>query len=337
MPMVTQQYCLPDLFAICRRKCSVNPHYERAGAESSAWVISQQLFPNKRRLAFVLGNNELLASRAYPRADYDRLRTCLDFINLLFVVDEISDEQSGEDALKTGLIVIKTMQDPSYADDSQVAKITREFRVRLLRHARPNFLRRFLKTWEDYAIAFAQEAELRENGQVLDVQAYTELRRENSGVRPCFHLIEYAAGSDIPDEVFANPTFEDLFLCALDMISWSNDLYSYNVEQSKGQDGNNIIRVLMEERNLSLQEACDYVGVYFQDLMDRFQSSRQKLPSWGVKTDKAVSDFLDGLENWVATNLEWSFLTQRYFGPSVAEVRQTRLVTLQPKVHGNSR
>ncbi|TFK50849.1 terpenoid synthase [Heliocybe sulcata] len=334
--MAPKQFRLPDLFSICRLKCTVNPHCEKAGIESATWVIEQQLFTDKKRLAFVLGSNELLASRAYPHANYERLRACLDFINLLFVVDEVSDAQSGHDAFKTGQTVIMAMKDPSYADDSKVAKITREFRTRLVRHAHPNFLRRFMESWEDYANAFAKEAELREKNKVLGIQAYTDLRRENSGVRPCFHLLEYASDADIPDEVFENLVFQGMCLCALDMISWSNDLYSYNVEQSKGQDGNNVVTVLMQEQGLHLQEACDYVGRHFEELYYRFHSGRRSLPSWGTTVDKAVATFVEGLEIWVATNLEWSFLTQRYFGPSVADVKRTRFVTLRPKVQRNS-
>ncbi|KZT22486.1 terpenoid synthase [Neolentinus lepideus HHB14362 ss-1] len=323
--MISQQFYLPDLFSICRYKCTVNPHCERAGAESAAWVIDQQLFTDKKRLAFVLGNSELLASRAYPHASYERLRTCLDFINLLFVVDEVSDAQSGKDALKTGWTVINAMKDPSNAESSKVAKTTREFRERLVADARPNFLRRFMKSWEDYANAFVKDAEL----------SYTHLRRENSGVCPCFHLLECAADTDIPVEVFEDAVFQDIFLCALDMISWSNDLYSYIVEQSKCQDGNNVITVLVQEKNLSLQEACDYVGEFFQKLYSRFQSGRQSLPSWGTAIDSAVAMFVDGLEIWVATNLEWSFLTERYFGPSFADVKKTWFVTLRHKVQQN--
>ncbi|EEB89001.1 hypothetical protein MPER_12957 [Moniliophthora perniciosa FA553] len=38
------------------------------------------------------------------------------------------------------------------------------------------------------------------------------------------------------------------------------DLYSYNMEQSKGHSGANIMTVLMKAKQCGIQEASDYVG-----------------------------------------------------------------------------
>lgn len=45
---------------------------------------------------------------------------------MLFVVDEISDDQNGKDASHTCLSFVETMRNPESDDDSVVAKITRE-------------------------------------------------------------------------------------------------------------------------------------------------------------------------------------------------------------------
>jgi hypothetical protein len=47
-------------------------------------------------------------------------------VNVLFVVDEISDEQSGKDVRNTCLSFVETMRNPDCDDDSVVAKITKE-------------------------------------------------------------------------------------------------------------------------------------------------------------------------------------------------------------------
>ena len=95
-------FVLPDLFAVCPLKGSTNPHYAKAARESSAWVDSYNLFTDRKRAYFIQGSNELLVSHTYPYAPYEQFRTCCDFVNLLFVVDEVSDEQDGEDARSTG-------------------------------------------------------------------------------------------------------------------------------------------------------------------------------------------------------------------------------------------
>lgn len=58
---------------------------------------------------------------------YEQFRTCCDFVNLLFVVDEVSDEQSGKDARATGEIFLNAMHDPEFDDESTLCSITKEF------------------------------------------------------------------------------------------------------------------------------------------------------------------------------------------------------------------
>ncbi len=76
-----------------------------------------------------------------------------------------------------------------------------------------------------------------------------------SGCKPCWALIEYAYNLDIPDEVMDHPILRNLGEAANDLVTWSNvsvfcpymrvqcmlticaraqDIFSYNVEQSKG-------------------------------------------------------------------------------------------------------
>ena len=47
-------------------------------------------------------------------------------VNLLFVFDELSDEQSGKDALETGQIFLNAMKDAQWDDHSKFSKMTKE-------------------------------------------------------------------------------------------------------------------------------------------------------------------------------------------------------------------
>ncbi|GLB40505.1 putative terpenoid synthase [Lyophyllum shimeji] len=333
MSPASKQFILPDLLATCPLQGGVNPHYEKGAAESRAWINSYNVFTDRKRAFFVLGSNELLVSHAYNYAGYEEFRTCCDFVNLLFVFDELSDEQSGKDALATGSIFLNAMKDPDWDDGSLFAKMTKEFRARFVRLARPKATARFLKLWESYCASVITEAELRERGEILDVTPFITLRRENSAVRLCYGLIEYCFGTDLPNVVFEDPTFMEIYWAAVDLVCWANDIYSYDMEQSKGISGNNIVTVLMAKRNMTLQEASDHVGAHCKELMDNFISAQARLPSWGSSVDSEVARYLQGLGCWVKGNLDWSFETQRYFGVRHLEIKETRLVTLRPREH----
>ena len=112
-----QKITLPDLLANCPFTLSVNPHYARCRAESSAWIESFNFFldPHKR-LAFYQADSERLCAYAYPYANYEGLRICCDFVNLLFTIDEISDTQTGEGAKATGDVFLDVFNGKEVVD-----------------------------------------------------------------------------------------------------------------------------------------------------------------------------------------------------------------------------
>ena len=70
--------------------------------------------------------------------------------------------------------------------------------------------------------AVEQQALDRHNGIVPELEAYIPVRRDTSGCKPCFALIEFAAGIDLPDEVVEHPTIAALEEATNDLITWSN-------------------------------------------------------------------------------------------------------------------
>ena len=225
------------------------------------------------------------------------------------------------------------------------------FRARLYKRAKPNCRRRFYHICADYIDAVGRVAEYRVQGKVLDLASYRELRRDNSAAYTCFELFEYALDIDLPDEVVEHPTFKNLQNWGCDLIWWANvslrrpdlipdlpidpppfqDIYSYDIERSRGLEGNNILTVLMAENGSNLQEAADRAGVLFGDIMNRFIAEREQLPSWGPDLDRDVSRYVDAIGDWIVGNLCWSFETRRYFGSSLEDVRRTGVVKLRPR------
>ena len=127
MTSVTGSFYLPDLLSLSVQfKGSTNPHWEKAAAESIAWVNSYNILTDRKRAFFTQCSIELLMSHTYPFASYDEFRTCCDFANLLFVIDEVSDEQNGEDARKMGSVCLNAIRHVDWDDGSALAKMTKE-------------------------------------------------------------------------------------------------------------------------------------------------------------------------------------------------------------------
>ena len=83
-------------------------------------------------------------------------------------------------------------------------------------------------------------------------------------------------------------------------LSRNQDIYSYDVEQSKGHTGNNIVTVLMNENGTSLQETADFIGDHCKGLVEKYISAKKQLsPSLG----KDAAKFIDALGSWMIGNL----------------------------------
>lgn len=76
------------------------------------------------------------------------------------------------------------------------------------------------------------------------------------------------------------------------------DIFSYNVEQSRG-DTHNMIVILMTYHGHTLQSAVDYVGDLCQQTIDSFCENKTKLPSWGPEIDDMVARYVQGLQDWI--------------------------------------
>jgi len=70
--------------------------------------------------------------------------------------------------------------------------------------------------------AVTQQSLDRARGDILDIESYISLRRDTSGCKPVFVLMEYAAGIDLPDEVADHPVIRDLNEATNDLVTWSN-------------------------------------------------------------------------------------------------------------------
>lgn len=231
-------------------------------------------------------------------------------------------------------IVMGCLRAPeTFKTSTRVGKMTKDFWRRVQLTGTPGMQRRFIDTFDLFFQAVTQQAKDRHSGDVQDLESYIALRRNTSGCKPCWALIEYAYGLDIPDVVMAHQSLEDMGEAANDIVTWSNDIFSYNVEQSRG-DTHNMVVIIMRTEGLAMQQAIDHVGELCNQCFDRFLAAKALLPSFdrGRKIDRDVAQYVKGLEDWMVGNLHWTFATERYFGKSGPEVKGALSVKLLPRV-----
>ncbi|EPQ52189.1 terpenoid synthase [Gloeophyllum trabeum ATCC 11539] len=322
---------MPDLVSHCDFKLRINRHHRQAAVASERWMFKGGNLDEQGRTAFRGLKAGLLTSMCYPDAAYPQLKVCCDYMNYLFHLDNLTDDMDNSGARNVRDEVMGALRHPeSFQVSAKVGRMTRDYWRRFIQTGSKGSQERFIQTFDDFFHAVFQQAIDRKNGVVPDLESYITLRRDTSGCRPCFALIEYANNLHLPDEVMSHPIIRSLEDASNDLVTWSNDIFSYNVEQARG-DTHNMIVVVMREQGMSLQEAFDFVGMMCKQSIDRFIADRDNLPSWGPEIDRQIDVYVDGLANWIVGSLHWTFESTRYFGNNGKDVKANRIITLLPK------
>ncbi|KAF9239816.1 isoprenoid synthase domain-containing protein [Melanogaster broomeanus] len=324
---------LPDLVSHCPFDLHINRNHKLVSIESKRWLFQgdPHLDERSRHDFHGLKAGQLTAT-CYPNVGYPQLRVCSDFMNWLFHLDNLSDDMDKRGVREISNVVMNSLYHPhTYHSTARLSRMSKDFDKRMIQTASPGASQRFKETMEFFFQAVNQQAIDRASGHIPDLESYIALRRDTSGCKPCWAFIEYANNLDIPDEVMDHPTIRSLGEATNDLVTWSNDLFSYNVEQSKDHT-HNMIDVVMNEQGIDLQSAFDFVGEMCRQSIDRFVEDRKNIPSWSPKIDNDVAIYVDGLADWIVGSLHWSFDSERYFGKHGKEVKKTRVVTLLPKI-----
>ena len=173
-------------------------------------------------------------------------------------------------------------------------------------------------------------------------------RRGDVCAMPMFILL--LMEMDIPPTFLQTEPLVELSICAVDMIIVANvghrilrkkitlwlilfrsqDLYSYNVEQARGEV-HNIVSIVMMHHGFSLEEAINHITSMHDSMASRFIALSKTLPSFGSpEVDEMASRYVDGLGNWIRANECWSFESWRYFRDAGLQIQKDRVVELLP-------
>ncbi|KAJ7644908.1 isoprenoid synthase domain-containing protein [Roridomyces roridus] len=304
--------------------------------ESLRWVESLGLRTPEQLEKFRAAHFHGIASMAYPHVvDPEHYRIACDFVNLLFLVDDITDVLGADEVHKLTVIALDALKNPTGQGDSDEHPFANMHRTSVpiissnclihqhsandssfgqrLQSVRPSasVLDKFTNNYDLYLRAVIEEAEERDTLKVRDtLTSYLELRRNTGAVTCCFNLL--LLPFDIPEDVLADPRIAQLETIGLDLVCVGNDILSFNVEQARG-DIHNAVIVAMKEHGLSVQAAMDFIGAWYHRNTDEFCALMRDLPECkDLETRSQLKKYVAGLADWVTANYEWCLRSRRY-------------------------
>ncbi|EPQ53471.1 terpenoid synthase [Gloeophyllum trabeum ATCC 11539] len=310
MSTVKTGFYLPDGLAKWPWTRQLNPNYPVVKAESQAWLEAFGAMDDHAQRSFNKCDFSLLACLAYPLEDKDE-----------------KGVRAQADAILDALHHPHTARP---ADESILGEVARQFWERAILTMSQNSQKRFLEVFGPHANSMVQQA--KDRGRRYrdrrSIDSYLSVRRGTIAAKLAFAILE--ADLDLPNKVKEHPLIVELELCCMDMLILSNDMYSYNVEQAKGDDGHNIVTVVMHEKHTDIDGAMEWVGGHYRHITTQFLEDRDKIPSWarGHEIDAQVSRYIEGLGHWARGHDQWCFETERYFGKDGLETQEKRWVEL---------
>ncbi|KAK0660786.1 terpene cyclase [Cercophora samala] len=288
---------------------SINPHYEECAKASHDWVATFDMFSPKTLAVMWNSLNGYLSSLAWPNLPKNGLQIGCDAMNVFWILEVTTDRCTSAAEAQTPVdCFMDALRDPTKPrpeEEWRGASVAQSLMERMISSGASNgCIKRFIKTMQQFCDSLVQEADDRSRGHIRDVEAYFEVRRHTIGLYPCFAIIQH--GMELPDEVYEHDVVRKLEIMAADMIILDNDLVSYNVEQARGEEGHNLVRVAMHQFGFGLQESIDWVGKHHAGVLDAFLMLYGTIPvAFPGETD--LHQYAWGVGNWVRANWQWSW------------------------------
>ncbi|KAI0328233.1 terpenoid synthase [Cubamyces sp. BRFM 1775] len=326
---------IPDLLANWPWPRAVNPLYDDVSIEANQWFKSFKLFTPKSQRAFDRGDIARIAAMAVPRGSRDHLRSCMDFANVAFSVDEYTDKQPPSIVRDLADGCIAVMQNRTFEDKGRGPTVFNEFFSQFwkgaMKVATPQSAKQLASTLTDYLNGTHREAESVVTGDFLEYERYLQIRLESIGVRMFYAMCGLPLS--IPDRVFEDPLFVELQYLGSELVLLDNDIISYNRERAMSMAEFNSITIIMAQFGLSYADAVGWLVGRIAQLENRYMEIHEYFKSRAyddgmVRRD--VLQLLDLMGNLRAANYYWSFESGRYFGTLGEETPKTHQCPMAP-------
>ncbi|MFE9565960.1 prenyltransferase/squalene oxidase repeat-containing protein [Streptomyces sp. NPDC006487] len=160
--------------------------------------------------------------------------------------------------------------------------------------------------------------EISNNGvrRTPDLMEYMEMRRGTAGAPWVAGLVERAHHLDLDAELYASEPVQAMVAAVADHVTLANDLYSHHKETELEEDPHNAVVIVQELLRCAAGPAMDVVNDDAASRIGTFQhqaTSREAadLARWQPQ----LEEYVQGLRDVMAGNLEWTRNTSRYILP----------------------
>ncbi|MFB7763151.1 terpene synthase family protein [Streptomyces xiamenensis] len=288
-----------------------HPHARRMAETARQWAERFALIRGEEQArALARGGPATLAAVMLPDAAEPRAELAACWMTWTFFLDDQYEEGSGGTdrawSATTGAVrSVLAGGDPPPASPPLILALA-DLVARLRALASPHWQHRFAGHMSDALAAVRREIELRNAGVPPTLEEYRVLRRDTSGFVPTLDILELCHHAELPPDVYDSPAYQDVLAAAIDVNTWTNDLYSLEKEVACGMV-TNLVLVLEHERGLGRDAARRAVRALIEERSADLLRALRRLPPGTAAVNRcatALTSVVAGWLHWHATGTD---------------------------------
>lgn len=289
---------------------TIHPDFQQLRMEYYNWIDTEYIIQsNEAREKHKKHHLCDIAARGCPSLQsIDELLPLANYTANVAMMDDYFDRCSHDKmySVMNSVKELLTSNDPDEPTENGILHLFWVLRQDSLKFEFPDHLyKRFVKSILDTIRGFAEEKIYYRTNTIPPLSVYLLNREYTSGVLPyCDYVAMQKEYRQIPDEIFDHLYIKRFrTLCCL-IIAIHNDLISLPKELHREGDTLNLVKVLQQEYNISLEEAYMKALEIHDNYLKEFLLLQDHLPPFG-EWQNMVSDYILDLGVMISGIYAW--------------------------------
>lgn len=234
-----------------------------------------------------------IAAQWFPTASLERFQPICRLMLWTLYNDDLYEESDLKDIGYVHAQSIGVLNGKISAEESKIplGSMLASLRQELLQFIPEESITRFTKMISRYFTGLETELRYKENKMFPTITECIALRENSICLYPFLQLTEVETGIVLPPEIHEHPVICRLQTLACHLVTYFNEVQSVVKDEATDSVYYNIVKVIQNERQISLEDAClEDLRLHNEDLKE-FVALQASLPDFGIWQDAVV--------NWV--------------------------------------
>ena len=250
----------------------VNPHIEQMGKDMDTWIDNDYTFLTEiQKIRYKKMRLHACTACMWPHLTYDQVIPCNRFMLQYVVLDDQIEHSSPQEIehLRMRCTAILRGEQPTPQENAlyqHMALLRDEFKAFMPGIWMERFIDYFYITIR-YGIELEHPYKVANRPPSLAL--FKVLREYNVLMLPYLTFGEIESGLILPEHIIEHPVVKRMITLLVRIIAWQNDIHSLPKELAKGTEIFNLVLVLQQEYQLSLEDAsAEALRIHNEDLAE---------------------------------------------------------------------